>query len=145
MQPLALNDGSSLPALGFGLYKVEPEATTDVVVAGVEAGYRLVDGAEFYHNEPQVGEALRRVDRAGLTVTSKFWGEESQSRDAVMRAFDGSERAFMESLHPARAESHLLGNRRPRLEIEIAELQDKLLVGMFHLPDDCHGLALRIH
>nr|DAP50985.1 MAG TPA: hypothetical protein [Caudoviricetes sp.] len=59
--------------------------------------------------------------------------------------FDGSERAFMKSLHPARAESHLLGNRRPRLEIEVAKLQDKLLVGMFHLTDDSHGLALRIH
>ena len=89
---LPLNDATTLPALGFGLYKVEPEQAADVVVAGVEAGYRLVDGAEFYHNEPQVGEALRRVDRAGLTVTSKFWGEESQSRDAVMRAFDASER-----------------------------------------------------
>ena len=51
----------------------------------------------------------------------------------------------MESLHPARAESHLLGNRRPRLEIEVAKLQDKLLVGMFHLTDDSHGLAFRIH
>ncbi|MFT3889234.1 MAG: aldo/keto reductase [Arachnia sp.] len=91
---VSLNDGSTLPVLGFGLYKVAPEDTVDVVVAGVAAGYRLVDGAEFYHNEPQVGEALRRVDRAGLTVTSKFWGEESQSRDAVLRAFDASEQAL---------------------------------------------------
>lgn len=48
---LPLNDATTLPALGFGLYKVEPEQAADVVVAGVEAGYRLVDGAEFYHNE----------------------------------------------------------------------------------------------
>lgn len=91
---LTLLDGGSLPAMGFGLYKVAPDITCDVVVAGVEAGYRLVDGAEFYHNEGQVGEALRRVDRSRLTVTSKFWGEESQSRDAVLVSFDRSEKAL---------------------------------------------------
>ncbi|GAA3854660.1 aldo/keto reductase [Tessaracoccus defluvii] len=89
---LPLNDATTLPALGFGLYKVEPEQAADVVVAGVEAGYRLVDGAEFYHNEAEVGEGLRRVDRSSLLVTSKFWGEEEMSRDAALRAFDASER-----------------------------------------------------
>lgn len=95
---LRLNDGSDLPALGFGLYKVAPEVTQEVVVAGFEAGYRLVDGAEFYHNETEVGEGLRRVDRDLLTVTSKFWGEESQDRDAVLRAFDASEAALGTSI-----------------------------------------------
>lgn len=94
VQDLALNDGSLLPVLGFGLYKVAPGEARDVVVAGVEAGYRLVDGAEFYHNEEQVGEALREVDREQLTVTSKFWGEESQSPEAVLAAFEASERAL---------------------------------------------------
>lgn len=89
-----LNDGRHIPALGFGLYKVSPEITADVIVAGVEAGYRLVDGAEFYHNESEVGEGLRRVDRSRLLVTSKFWGEEEMSRDAVLRSFDASERAL---------------------------------------------------
>lgn len=91
---IALNDGSTLPALGFGLYKVAPEVTQRVVREGVAAGYRLVDGAEFYANEAEVGAALRQVDRGRLVVTSKFWGEESQSRDAVMRSFDASEAAL---------------------------------------------------
>lgn len=93
---LPLLDGFRLPALGFGLYKVAPEQTRDVVVAGIAAGYRLIDGAEFYANEEQVGEALRRVDvdRSLLTITSKFWGEDSQDRDAVLRSFDASERAL---------------------------------------------------
>lgn len=91
---ILLNDGSSIPALGFGLYKVDPADTERVVLAGVEAGCRLVDGAEFYANEAEVGAALKRVDRSRLTVTSKFWGEESQSRDATLRAFDASEAAL---------------------------------------------------
>lgn len=91
---LRLNDETSLPALGFGLYKVAPEQTAEVVTAAVDIGYRLLDGAEFYHNEAQAGEALRRLDRSALTVTSKFWGEESQSRDAVLASFDRSEKAL---------------------------------------------------
>nr|WP_231979181.1 aldo/keto reductase [Tessaracoccus coleopterorum] len=91
---VSLNDGNRIPTLGFGLYKVDPDVTEDVIVAGVEAGYRLVDGAEFYHNEEQVGAGLRRVERDRLIVTSKFWGEESQERDAVLRSFDASERAL---------------------------------------------------
>ncbi len=91
---LELNDGATMPALGFGLYKVPAEITERVVLDGVAAGYRLVDGAEFYANETEVGQALRQVDRSQLTVVSKFWGEESQSRDAVLRSFDASDTAL---------------------------------------------------
>ncbi|MBB1483670.1 aldo/keto reductase [Tessaracoccus sp. MC1865] len=93
---LQLLDGFRMPALGFGLYKVPPEQTEEVVVAGVAAGYRLVDGAEFYGNEVELGNALRRVDidRSLLTVTSKFWGEESQDRAAVLASFEATEKAL---------------------------------------------------
>ncbi len=91
---LTLNDGHLIPALGFGLYKVPPEDTEAVVVAGAEAGYRLVDGAEFYRNEHEVGAALKRVDRDAITVTSKFWGEESQEPEAVLRSFEASSAAL---------------------------------------------------
>lgn len=95
---LTLHDGHRMPALGFGLYKVAPAEAADVVEAGIAAGYRLVDGAELYGNEAEAGEGIRRaidagLDRAALTVTSKFWGEEAQTRDAVLRAFDASEAA----------------------------------------------------
>lgn len=89
-----LNDSTTLPALGFGLYKVASDQAEQVVLEGAAAGYRLVDGAEFYHNEEGVGRALSQLDRGSLRVTSKFWGEESQDRDAVLRAFDASEKAL---------------------------------------------------
>lgn len=96
---LPLLDGHALPALGFGLYKVPADDTARVVTEALDAGYRLVDGAEFYGNEREVGEALRRavdagLDRASLTVTSKFWGEASQSADAVRASFAASEAAL---------------------------------------------------
>ena len=96
---LPLLDGRTLPALGFGLYKVPAAETAQVVEAALDAGYRLVDGAEFYGNEREVGEAIRRTvdagtDRSSLTVTSKFWGEQSQSAAAVRTSFAASEAAL---------------------------------------------------
>ncbi|WP_072312900.1 aldo/keto reductase [Agrococcus sp. Marseille-P2731] len=97
---LELDDGSgSIPALGFVLYKVAPEETERVVAAGLEAGYRLIDGAEFYGNEAALGAALAQavddgIDREALTVTSKFWGDPEQTPEAARRAFDASERAL---------------------------------------------------
>jgi 2,5-diketo-D-gluconate reductase A len=96
---LPLLDGRTLPALGFGLYKVPGPDAGSVVDAALAAGYRLADGAEFYGNEREVGDAIRRAvdagfDRASLTVTSKFWGEESQSADAVRASFAASEAAL---------------------------------------------------
>lgn len=93
---IQLRDGTRMPALGFGLYKVPADQAEEVVVAGIAAGYRLVDGAEFYANEEAVGRGLRRidVDRADLYLTSKFWGEESQDRDAVLASFEATEQAL---------------------------------------------------
>ena len=91
---LTLNDSTLLPAVGFGLFQVPPELTEQVVLDGVAAGYRLMDGAEFYANEVEVGRALAQVDRSDLRVASKFWGEQSQDRDAVLCSFDASEQAL---------------------------------------------------
>ncbi|MEV7527697.1 aldo/keto reductase [Agrococcus sediminis] len=96
---LELNDGRIMPPLGFGLYKVPAEQTAAVVAAGLDAGYRLVDGAELYGNERELGEALRQAEQRGIprdaiTVTSKFWGEASQEPEAVREAFAQSERAL---------------------------------------------------
>ncbi|MET4098090.1 2,5-diketo-D-gluconate reductase A [Agrococcus sp. UYP10] len=96
---LPLLDGRSMPALGFGLYKVPADEAGAVVDAGLAAGYRLIDGAELYGNEREVGDAVRRavdggLDRTTLTVTSKLWGEQSQSTDAVRASFAASEAAL---------------------------------------------------
>ncbi|GEK79675.1 aldo/keto reductase [Agrococcus baldri] len=96
---LALNDGHRIPALGFGLYKVAAAEARRVVAAGLDAGYRLVDGAELYGNEREVGEAVRRavdegLPRGELTLTSKFWGDPDQGADALRSSFTASESAL---------------------------------------------------
>ncbi len=61
---LILNNGVTMPALGFGVFQAAPEETTDAVASAIEAGYRLIDTAAAYGNEREVGEAIRRTLRA---------------------------------------------------------------------------------
>jgi diketogulonate reductase-like aldo/keto reductase len=72
----ALNDGTTLPAIGFGTYPLRGDDGTEAIRTAIEAGYRLVDTAVNYENEVEVGEAIRRsgVPRDELVVASKIPG-----------------------------------------------------------------------
>jgi 2,5-diketo-D-gluconate reductase A len=86
---ITLNDGSSIPQLGLGVWQVDPASTAQVVGWGIQAGYRSVDTAEGYGNEEGVGEAIRAADvaREELFITSKLRNGAHQ-RDAALNAFD---------------------------------------------------------
>lgn len=88
---ITLNDGRSIPQLGFGVWRM-PEADTPALVGtALGSGYRSVDTAAIYGNEGGVGRALREtvVPRSAVFVTTKLWND-SQGYDATLRAFDGS-------------------------------------------------------
>ncbi|TFC93662.1 MULTISPECIES: aldo/keto reductase [Cryobacterium] len=89
---LTLNDGHTIPQLGFGVFKVEPEETTRIVSDALETGYRHIDTAAIYGNEAGVGAALGAsgIARPDLFVTTKLWND----RQGTASAFD----AFDESL-----------------------------------------------
>jgi 2,5-diketo-D-gluconate reductase A len=88
---VVLNNGIEIPQVGFGVWRVPPQQTRDVVLAAFEAGYRHVDTAKLYRNEEGVGEAVRKsgLDRDGVFVTSKVWNDDL-GYDATLRAFDAS-------------------------------------------------------
>ncbi len=71
---IALNDGTTIPQLGFGVFQVEPDETAEVVTAALEAGYRHLDTAQMYRNEAGVGDAIAKsgLDRDDLYVTTKL-------------------------------------------------------------------------
>ena len=70
-----LNNGVTMPALGFGVFQTSPADTIASVKAALADGYRLIDTAAIYGNERQVGEAIRESDvpRDELFVTTKLW------------------------------------------------------------------------
>jgi 2,5-diketo-D-gluconate reductase A len=89
---LTLNDGHTIPQLGFGVFKVDPDETTRIVTDALEVGYRHIDTAAIYGNEAGVGTALAasKIARDDLFITTKLWND----RQGTQSAFD----AFEESL-----------------------------------------------
>jgi len=88
---LTLNDGKTIPQLGFGVFKVDPTETTRIVSDALEVGYRHIDTAAIYGNEEGVGQALASsgIDRSELFVTTKLWNDE-QGTQSALDAFDAS-------------------------------------------------------
>jgi 2,5-diketo-D-gluconate reductase A len=86
---IALNDGNTIPQLGFGVFQIEPGETAEAVTEALRVGYRHIDTAEMYGNEREVGEGLRAsgLDRGDVFVTSKLNNAFHEPDDA-RRAFD---------------------------------------------------------
>ena len=55
---ITLNDNTSIPQLGFGVFEIPPEDTERLVSVALEAGYRHIDTAAIYRNEEGVGRAI---------------------------------------------------------------------------------------
>ncbi|KAF0959734.1 aldo/keto reductase [Rhodococcus sp. T7] len=88
---VTLNDGNSIPALGFGVWQVPDDESYAAVAEALKAGYRSIDTAKVYENETGVGRALADsgVARDELFVTTKLWNSD-QGYDSTLRAFDDS-------------------------------------------------------
>ncbi len=71
---IQLNDGTSIPQVGFGTYQVPPDETAAIVRRALDAGYRHIDTAQMYRNEQGVGQGIRDagLDRSEVFVTSKL-------------------------------------------------------------------------
>ncbi|MFE2866797.1 aldo/keto reductase [Embleya sp. NPDC059259] len=88
---ITLNNGTTIPQLGFGVFQVENDKATTAVETALEVGYRSIDTAAAYGNETGVGRALAASDvpRADLFVTTKLWNN-AQGYDSTLTAFDES-------------------------------------------------------
>jgi len=86
-----LNDGVSIPQLGFGVFQVPPEDTERAVTDALEAGYRHIDTAAAYRNEAGVGKAIAAsgLPRDELFITTKLWNDQ-QGREKTIQAFAAS-------------------------------------------------------
>ena len=96
---ISLNSGTSMPQLGFGVFLVPDDQSTEAVRRALEAGYRHIDTAAMYRNERGVGKAIAdaiansELDRDDLFVTTKL-NNDAHGYDAALRAFDGSAAAL---------------------------------------------------
>ena len=88
---IMLNNGRTIPQLGFGVFLIEPGDTTEAVTLALQAGYRHIDTAQGYGNEREVGEAIAKsgLDRGDVFVTSKLANDSHRPDDARL-AFEVS-------------------------------------------------------
>lgn len=90
-ETLTLNNGVTLPALGFGVFQTPPDETVAAVAEALRVGYRHIDTAAAYGNEREVGRALAEseIDRSEVFVETKVWISD-YGYDATLHAFDKS-------------------------------------------------------
>lgn len=95
-----LNDGTTIPAVGFGTYPLKGSDGVKAVVGAIEAGYRLIDTAVNYENETEVGEAIRAsgIERDELVVASKIPGRHHAYHDTIASVEGSLERLGLDRL-----------------------------------------------
>jgi 2,5-diketo-D-gluconate reductase A len=86
-----LNNGTRIPQLGFGVFRVDPARTAEIAGDAIDVGYRHIDTAAGYRNEKGVGEAVRSsgVAREDLWITTKLAnGDQEHPDDAFQASLD---------------------------------------------------------
>lgn len=137
-----LNDGHTIPQLGFGVFKVDPDETERIVSDALEVGYRHIDTAAVYGNEEGVGRAIAAsgIPRDELFVTTKLWNGD-QGTESAHRAIDRS----LEKLGLDHVDLYLIHWPRPDLDkyletwLALEEIRDagkttSIGVSNFHVP-----------
>jgi 2,5-diketo-D-gluconate reductase A len=88
---ILLNNGKTIPQIGFGTSPLNDQEVAPLVVAAIETGYRHIDTAYRYNNEKGVGQGIRDsgIDREQLFVTTKLDGP-FQGNDRAIGGLDES-------------------------------------------------------
>ncbi len=92
MKYVILNNGIKMPMVGFGVFEIPAKQTAQCVYDALEVGYRLLDTAQAYYNEEQVGDGIKRaaaelgIKREDIFITTKVWVTEfgyEKTKDSV--------------------------------------------------------------
>ena len=91
MEYLTLNNGVQMPLAGFGTYMLNGETCVNAVASAIEGGYRMIDTAEAYGNEKEVGEGIRRsgIAREELFLAAKV----------NFKSYEHAEQTVMQSMN----------------------------------------------
>lgn len=111
---IQLNNGKSIPQVGFGTYTLKNDATELVQVA-LQTGYRHIDSAQAYHNEAEVFAGVQQsgIDRRDIFITTKVSPKNMGNRNtraALEQSFKdlGGDCIDLVLIHfPIRGEGHI--------------------------------------
>ena len=96
METITLNNGVEMPLLGLGTFKTAGDECVNSVRTAIEAGYQMIDTAEGYKNEEQVGQGIAEsgIDRKQLFIVTKV----------SFRSFENAREAVLSSLKKLRTD-----------------------------------------
>lgn len=88
---MLLNNGVSIPNIGFGTSLIEGEECVKNIKQAIEVGYRHIDTASVYRNEQEIGKALKEsgIARKEIFITSKVW-KDSMGYENTIKSFNQS-------------------------------------------------------
>lgn len=138
---VVLNDGRSIPQLGFGVFKVDPGEAQRVVSDAIEVGYRHIDTASIYQNEAEVGRAIAEsgVPRDDFFITTKLWNtDQTRAHEAFDESLErlGLDRVDLYLIHwPQPLLGEALGAWRALIEIGQSGRASSIGVSNFEIED----------
>lgn len=91
MESIKLNNGVKMPVLGFGTFLNNGEECERSVCEALKAGYRLIDTAEAYGNEEQVGNGIKAggIDRKEIFIVTKVnFRSYENARETVLHSLE---------------------------------------------------------
>lgn len=100
MKIYTMNNGLTIPAVGFGTYNADGDEVYNAVLAALKAGYRHIDTAAFYRNEASIGRAIKDsgLAREDLFITTKLWNDAHGYEEAKAALADSLEKLQLDYL-----------------------------------------------
>ncbi|RZI93423.1 MAG: 2,5-didehydrogluconate reductase DkgB [Variovorax sp.] len=113
----------TIPAFGLGTFRLKDQVVIDSVKTGLELGYRLIDTAQIYGNEAEVGQAIAEsgVPRDALFVTTKIWTA-NYAKDKLIPSLKES----LSKLRTDRVDLTLIHWPSPKGAVPVAEFMGAL-------------------
>lgn len=99
MKTYTMNNGLTIPAVGFGTYQSKDgEEVYQAVLSALKAGYRHIDTAALYGNEASIGRAIQDsgIPREELFITTKLWNDAHGYEEAKAAFADSLEKLQLE-------------------------------------------------
>lgn len=101
MEYLSLNNNIQMPLVGFGTFMLSGESCTNAVASALEAGYRMIDTAEAYGNEKEVGDGIKAsgLDRKELFLVTKVnFKSYEKTEQTVMQSLENLQTDYIDLL-----------------------------------------------
>ena len=100
---ITLSNGVKMPRVGYGVYQITRNDCAQCVEDALSVGYRMIDTAQSYANEAEVGEGIRQsgVPRADIFLTTKLWipnADYTRAKTSIDRSLEKSGTDFIDLL-----------------------------------------------